>query len=79
MQIIFPISNTELIAKLSIHPKSVELTIMIILMIMFMTMQMAYRGDCSAPLDTNLGKIKEAALDHVFLRLRILDNIHTDH
>lgn len=39
---------------------------------------MTYSGGCSAPLDTNCGKIKEANLDHVFVRLQMLDNIHTD-
>lgn len=37
---------------------------------------MAYSGDCSAPLHTNWGKIKESDLDRVFLRLQMLDNIH---
>lgn len=39
---------------------------------------MTYSGDCSAPLDTNCGKIKEADLDLVFSSLQMCDNIHMD-
>lgn len=43
-----------------------------------MAMQMTYGAECSAPLDTIWGKVKESDLDHVLLRLQRLDNIHVD-
>lgn len=39
---------------------------------------MAYGGDCGAPLDSHWGKIEESHLEHVFLKLQMLDNIHVD-
>lgn len=41
-----------------------------------MTTWTTYRTDCSDLLDIIWGKIQESDLDHVFLRLQTLDNIH---
>lgn len=39
---------------------------------------MTYSGECSVPLDTNWGKMRESDLDHVLLKLQRLDSIRMD-